>query len=176
MKLKVVREVAEMYDFDGIQIDFARVRVMFPAGQQWVYRYLLTGFMRQVRAALLDVEQQRGRPLLLAVRVPEDLIGCHFDGMDVETWARDLLVDILVIGTRTGNVDIAVLRRITAGTPIKLYPSWDDHHSSDGYKEADIGFWRGVCANWWCQCPDGMHTFNLMLPSPQSAHQRPQSA
>ncbi|MCZ6679917.1 MAG: family 10 glycosylhydrolase [Candidatus Poribacteria bacterium] len=169
LKLKIVREVAQMYDFDGIQIDFARIPVLFPAGEQWERRDVLTDFMRQVRTALLEVEKKRERPLLLAARVPEDLIGCHFDGMDVETWVRDFLVDILVIGTRTANVDIAAFRRITTGIPIKLYPSWDDHHSSDGYRQPDLEIWRGVCANWWRQNPDGMHTFNLMLPSPQSA-------
>ena len=54
-------------------------------------------------------------------------------------------------------------------TPIKLYPSFDDHHSTDGYREPDLEVWRGTCANWWRQNPDGMHTFNLMVSSPQSA-------
>ena len=65
-------------------------------------------------------------------------MGCHFDGMDVETWVRDFLVDILVVGTRTANADIAAFRHIVKGTPIKLYPSFDDHHSTDGYREPDL--------------------------------------
>ena len=119
--------------------------------------------------ALLEIERQRGRPLLLAARVPENLPGCHFDGLDLEAWIDEFLIDILVLGTRTAKVDIAAFRRLARGTPIKLYPSWDNHHSSDGYRETDLEIWRGVCANWWRQNPDGMHTFNLMLPSPQAA-------
>ena len=168
LKLDVVREVAEMYDFDGIQIDFARIPVLFPE-EQWLHRDILTDFMRDIRTTLFDIEEKRGRPLLLAARVPEDLMGCHFDGMDVETWARDFLIDILVIGTRTANADVAAFRRITVDTPIKVYPSFDDHHSTDGYREPDLEIWRGACANWWRQNPDGMHTFNLMVSSPQSA-------
>ena len=168
LKLNVVREVAEMYDFDGIQIDFARIPVLFPE-EQWLHRDILTDFMRDIRTTLLDIGEKRGQPLLLAARVPEDLMGCHFDGMDVETWVRDFLVDILVVGTRTANADIAAFRHITADTPIKVYPSFDDHHSTDGYREPDLEVWRGACANWWRQNPDGMHTFNLMVSSPQSA-------
>ena len=168
LKLDVVREVAEMYDFDGINIDFARIPVLFPQ-EQWLHRDILTGFMRDIRTTLLGIGEKRGRPLLLAARIPEDLIGCHFDGMDVETWVRDFLVDILVVGTRTANADIAAFRRITKNTPIKLYPSFDDHHSTDGYREPDLEIWRATSANWWCQDPDGMHTFNLMVSSPQSA-------
>ena len=168
LKLNVVREVAEMYDFDGIQIDFARIPVLFPE-EQWLHHNILTDFMHNIRTTLLDIGEKRGRPLLLAARVPEDLMGCHFDGMDVEAWVRDFLVDILVVGTRTANADVAAFRRITMDTPIKLYPSFDDHHSTDGYREPDLEVWRAACANWWRQNPDGMHTFNLMVSSPQSA-------
>ena len=168
LKLNVVREVAEMYDFDGIQIDFARIPVLF-SEEQWLHRGTLTDFMRDIRATLLDIGEKRRRPLLLAARVPEDLMGCHFDGMDVETWVRDFLVDILVVGTRTANADITAFRHITKDTPIKIYPSFDDHHSTDGYREPDLEVWRSTCANWWRENPDGMHTFNLMVSSPQSA-------
>ena len=168
-KVRVVREVAENYDFDGISIDFARIPTVFPAGQQWKLRHLLTDFMRQVRVSLLQVERRRGRPFLLAARVPENLMGCHFDGLDVEAWARQRIVDIFVVGVRSSNVDIADFRRITSGTGIKIYPSFDDHHSSDGYHEPSIRVWRGVAANWWRQGVDGIHTFNLIFPSPKVA-------
>ena len=171
LKLRVLREVAENYDFDGIQVDFARVAALFPEGQQWENRDKLTDFIRSLRVVLLDVERKRGRPFLLAARVPENLQGCHFDGMDVEGWARQNLVDIFVLGCRSSDVDIEAFRRMTKGTGIKLYPSFDYHHVSDGYgyNQASIEVFRGVYANWWSQGPDGVHTFNLMVPSPKSA-------
>ena len=168
LKLAILREIAESYDYDGISIDFARVPVLFPEGRQWKHRDLLTDFMRQVRAALLAIGENRGRPYLLAARVAEDLVGCHFDGMDVETWVREDLVDILVVGTRTARADVAGFRELTGGAPIRIYPSWDNHHASDGYRHPSIEVWRGVCANWWRQMPDGMHSFNLMVPSPET--------
>ena len=87
-KLSILREVAEDYDFDGIEIDYARVCPVLPPGRQWENRDSLTDFMRSLRAMLLEVEEKRGRPFLLAARVPENLQGCHFDGLDVETWAE----------------------------------------------------------------------------------------
>jgi len=94
LKLRALQEVAQMYDFDGIQVDFARVAALFPEGKQWASRDKLTEFMRTLRVLLLDVERERDRPLLLAARVPENLMGCHFDGMDVETWSREKLVEV----------------------------------------------------------------------------------
>ncbi len=168
LKLAVLREVASMYDYDGISIDFARVPVLFPEGEQWQHRDLLTGFMREVRSALQEIAGRRGRPYLLAARIPEDIPGCRFDGIDIETWVAGGMVDILVIGTRTAAADVAGFRALARGTPVRLYPSWDDHHSSDGYRHPTIEVWRGVCAHWWRQKADGMHTFNLMFPSPES--------
>ena len=168
LKLATIEEIAKQYDFDGISIDFARCPILFPEGQQWTCRELLTSFVRDVRTTLLEIGNQREKPYLLAVRVPEDLAGCHYDGIDVETWIDESLVDILVVGARTANADVAGFRNLITGSKIRLYPSWDDHHSSDGYRHPPLEIWRGVCANWWRYSPDGMHTFNLTSVSPET--------
>ena len=160
-KLAILREIAENYDYDGIEIDFARVPVLFPTGHQWENRDHLTEFMRSVRLMTLEVERKRGRPFLLAARVPENLLACHFDGMDVERWARERLVDIFVLGNRSFDVDVAGFRRIAKDTGIKLYPCVDDHHATDGYKHPPIEVFRGVFANWLDQGADGIQTFNF---------------
>ena len=160
-KVSVLREVAENYDFDGIEVDFARNSPVLQPDQQWQDRDNLTDFMRSLRSALLEVERKRGRPFLLSARVPETVVGCHFDGIDVETWAGDQLVDILNLGCRSMEVDIPAFRRLTAGTTVKLYPSNDFVHVTDGYKPIPLKVGRGIYANWWHQAPDGVYTFNF---------------
>ena len=152
-------EVAEGYDFDGIQLDFAR-GFPFPAGQGWPNRDKLTDLVRQLRRALLDIGTKRGRPFLLTARVAEDLPGCHFDGLDVETWSSEHLVDMFVLGCRSFEVDVAGFRRTTQGKNIKLYPSLDDGHASDGYCNPPVEVLRGVLSNWNRQGADGVQTFN----------------
>ena len=166
-KLSILREAAEDYDFDGIELDFARVCPVLPPGHQWEYRDRLTDFIRATRAMLQEVGRKRGRPLLLAARIPENLEGCHFDGIDPETWAREELLDIFVMGCRSFDVDIPAFRRITAGTNIKLYPCIDDHHASDGYQWPPIEVMRGVAANWYQQGADGIQTFNFAHATPE---------
>ena len=160
-KLSILEEIAGQYDCDGMEIDFARVSPVLPPGQQWENRDALTDFMRSVRSMLLRVGERRGRPYLLAARVPENLVGCHMDGLDVETWAREELVDIFTLGCRSFDVDIAAFRRITERAHIKLYPVLDDHHSTDGYRFPPIEVFRGVMANWLHQGADGLQTFNF---------------
>ena len=84
-KLSILREIAERYDVDGISLDFARVCPVLEPGQAWEDRGMLTDFIRSVRALTQEVARKRARPFLLGVRVPENLEGCHFDGLDVET-------------------------------------------------------------------------------------------
>ena len=160
-KLSILRDIAENYDYDGLEIDFARVPVNLPPGYQWENRRFLTKFMQSLRKMTLEVEKHRGRPFLLAARIPENIEGCHFDGIDIEKWASEQLIDILVLGNRSFDVDITAFRRITMGTEIKLYPCIDDHHATDGYLNPPIDVFRGVCANWWHQGADGIQTFNF---------------
>ena len=165
---RVVCELAERYDTDGILLDWSRGCPHLPVGQQWVLRDCLTRCMRLLRRSLQEVAKRRGRPLIVAARVPETVQGCHFDGMDVEAWIDERLVDILVLGDRSLEVDIAAFRRLTTGSHIKLYPSYDDHHSSDGYKTAPIEVLRGVASNWQRQGADGIHLMNFLCSTPDA--------
>ena len=167
---KNLREVAERWPFDGIELDYARSGVCFPAGTAWLRRDCMTGFVREMREMLLRIGKGRGRPMLLAARVPENLAGCRFDGLDVETWAREELVDLLVPGVRSLEVDLVDFRRICRGTQIRLYPSIDDHHASDGYQNPGIELFRGLASTWRRDGADGLHnstsTSAPMRPTP----------
>ena len=159
-QLEILRELAEAYDFDGFHLDFARHIPCLPPGRQWELREHVTEFVRMVRRMTLEVEKRRGRPLLLATKVPSNLDECRADGFDVGAWADEDLVDILTLGTRSMDVDIAAFRRLTAGRNIKLQPCHDDHHATDAYQYGPIEFLRGVFGNWWQQGADSVLTFN----------------
>ena len=159
-KVNVLRELAERYEFDGFSLDFARHIPCLPIGRQWRLRHHATAFVREVREMLLDAARVKGRPILLAAKVPENLGGCRIDGFDVARWVEEGLVDILVLGSRTTTVDVASFRQLTQGTPVKICPIFDRHHTTDGYYDAPIEYLRGVYGNWWAQGADSVATFN----------------
>ena len=169
-KLSILREVAEQYDFNGIDIDFGRMCPVLPVGHQWEHREELTDFMRKLRLMLLELECRRGRPYLLSARIPETIVGCHFDGIDVETWTREQLLDILCLGVRSFDVDVEEFRDITAGKHIKLYPGYDSYHFSNGYGigpgDEILRVMRGVFSNFLAQGADGILDFNFQKSSP----------
>ena len=167
-KVALLREIATRYDLDGIQIDFARHIPCLPVGRQWEFRGKVTEFLRMTRSMLLEVGRERKRPFLLAARVPQNLGGCHVDGFDVETWARENLVDILTLGSRTMDVDVEGMRAAVGGG-VQLQPCFDDHHATDGYRYAPLELLRGVFANHLQRGADSVVTFNWGVAAPELA-------
>jgi hypothetical protein len=167
-KVTLLRELATRYDLDGIQIDFARHVPCLPVGRQWELRDHVTQFMRMVRRMLMEVAQQRGRPLLLAAKIPQTIDGCHMDGFDVKAWAEQHLVDILTLGSRSMDVDVEGIRA-AAGNTVHLQPCFDDHHATDGYRYGSIEFLRGVFANHFQRGANSVVTFNWSFGIPEVA-------
>ena len=165
-KVFILRELVTHYDLDGIQIDFSRHIPCLPVGHQWELRGHVTEFMRMVRLMLLEVAQQRGRPLLLAAKVPQTLEGCHIDGFDLKAWADEHLVDVLTLGSRSMDVDVEGIRAVV-GSNVQLQPCFDDHHTTDGYRYGSIEFLRGVFANHFQRGANSVATFNWSIGTPE---------
>ena len=165
-KVAALRELATRYDFDGLQIDFSRHIPCLPVGHQWEMRESVTEFLREVRRMTQEVAARRGRPLLLAAKVPQTLDGCHVDGFDVRAWAEQRLVDVLTLGSRTMDVDVEGIRA-AVGNDVQLQPCFDDHHATDGYRHGSIEFLRGVFANHWQRGANSVVTFNWSIGTPE---------
>ena len=149
------------YDVDGLQLDFARGAPFLRVGHQWERRDQLTGSCARCAEMMRRRARERGRPLLLAVRVAESVEGCRFDGIDIGTWVGEGLVDLLVVGARSFDVDIAAFQRLPGSERVKVYPCHDNHHSSDGYKCTPLPVLRGLASKWWHQGADGIAVFNF---------------
>lgn len=159
-KTRIIRELAERYDFDGFVIDFARHVPILPVGRQWELRDNVTDLMRRLREALDTAAARRGHPVLLGARVGPDLDACRDDGLDIAAWSRQGQVDFLILGSRSMEADIAGVRDST-GDRVKLYPCFDFHHSSHAYELPSPEILRGLAGNWWHQGADGIVGFNF---------------
>ncbi len=160
-KVDLLSRLMGQYDFDGLCIDFARHVPCLPPGQQWENRDHVTTFMQMLREAMAEVAKEKQHPILVGAKVPENERGCRIDGFDVTTWVREELVDLFVIGARTMNVDLAWFRSFTSGTPVRLFPAYEDGQPTDGYHMPGIEFFRGLCDNWWHQGADGIVLMNF---------------
>lgn len=94
--MKLVRELLERYDADGLELDWMRFGYHFKPGHEAAGGEILRQFMRDVRALTQQFASQRGHPIKLAARVPTDPWIARGLGLDGVAWARDGLVDWLI--------------------------------------------------------------------------------
>ena len=180
-RLAIITETIERYHdlMAGIELDFTRLPVLFPLGKADVGAGLVTQLVRDVRLRLNQLEQENGRPYYLFVRVPPSLEDCRWAGLDVATWMRTRLVDVV---TPSQNMTLAhdmPLRefaelatdsgcRVYAGLMPRTAYRWPfvDRPGPGAYAtpashSATSDLLRGAAANSWAQGADGFQVFNF---------------
>ena len=128
--VRYFREVCARYNVDGVELDFFRHPVLFKthamSGEVGnSERELLTGLMRQIRAVTESAGKDRGRPILISIRVPDSVDFCRAIGIDLERWLSEGLADLLVTGGyfRLNPWEYSVRLGHRYGVPV--YPSLD---------------------------------------------------
>ena len=172
---RILKDVASRYDVDGLELDFYRHPVYFkpqmtgdPATQE--HCDMMTDLLRRVRAMSVDVAAKRGRPLLIAVRIPDSEGFSKGIGLDVERWLKDDLVDIIT-GTCYFHFEpwenfVALGHKYNVPSYACLsgsrVVSASDPERSD---EGTTALWHGEAAAAWRAGVDGIYTFNRFNPA-----------
>ena len=122
--LSMVDEITD-YGFDGMELDFMTFPYIFRLGEEEKQMDLLTGLVRDIRSLVDRKAEERGKPRLLMTRVPANIDRCRRIGIDVETWIKDGLVDMLSIGRSYMPFSIPTREWVEAvkGTSCQIYPS-----------------------------------------------------
>ncbi len=122
--LKLIREMAEVYDFDGLELDWMRFGYHFRPGHEAEGAVLLTAFTAEVRRLLDDWENIRGHRIYLGARVPSRPQAAARLGMDAVTWARKELIDWLVVTPFWASIEtdmpIELWKTLLDGTGVTL--------------------------------------------------------
>ena len=121
---KLVEELAERYDFDGLELDWMRFGFHFRPGHEGEGQGVLTAFTQDVRRLLDGWEKRRGHPIRLGARVPSRPQTALGLGMDAVTWARQGLVDWLVItpfwASTEPDMPVELWKMLLAGSGVEL--------------------------------------------------------
>ncbi len=154
-RLAQMRECCERFSIDGLDIDFQRFPMYFPAGEEKENVKTMTAWIAEIRQMMQEVGKQRGRPLLLSVRVmakPEQNLGL---GLDPVTWAQQGLVDIVVASHYLHNNFDLPIKEYRQRLPdhIPLYGSIEVEKQSDRYRQ--------IAGQLWSDGVDGIMMFNF---------------
>jgi len=107
-KMDMIREVAEAYDVDGIELDMVRCEYFFPPSEAWRKRGILTRLVKQIRSTLDSIGRKRGKEILLLIRTPFSEEALKKGGIDVWEWIEKKYFDILVMTARDNDYNISV--------------------------------------------------------------------
>jgi len=165
-------EVCRNYDVDGIELDFFRHAFFFrcsgenkPCGEAELQA--MTGLVRRIRTMTEELGRRRGRPILMAIRVPDSVDYCRFIGLDLERWLSEGLTDLLVVTGYTQLNPWEYSVRLGHKYGVKVYPSLDEPRVRDAEARearASLESYRGRTAQAWAAGMDGIYMFNFFDP------------
>jgi len=106
--LKFMRQFLEKFDIDGIEYDFFRHCQLFKS-VAWTSNQesskasqaqldLMSAFMAELRALSEEFGRKRGKPILVAIRVPDSFSFNKCVGIDLRKWLEQKSADIVIIG------------------------------------------------------------------------------
>ncbi|MFO7535879.1 MAG: hypothetical protein R6X19_09405 [Kiritimatiellia bacterium] len=141
---RLIEELAQRYDFDGLELDWMRFGFHFRPGHEGEGSDILTAFTERVRRLLDGFEKTRGHRIRLGARVPSRPQTALGLGMDAVTWSRRGLIDWLVItpfwATIEPDMPARLWRSLLAGSGVELcaglelllkpYPGWQRQSNS----------------------------------------------
>jgi len=118
----------------------------------------MTAFMHRIRQITDEAAARRGRPILVAARVPDSFTLAHNIGLDLEAWLEEDLVDILILGGGYApfTLPIAEFAEIAHQYEVLVYPCLNQNHHLERT--------RALAANWYQAGADGIYTWNLGVP------------
>lgn len=167
-----IEEVCNNYDIDGAEMDFFRHPVFFKRhawGEDVTQeeRDMMTNLMRRVRIMMDERGAERGKPILLAVRVPDSAAYCRAIGLDIEEWLEEGLIDLMTVSGyfRLNPWKTSVELGHRHGVPV--YPCLSETRFREEEARpirASAESYRGRALNAWAQGVDGIYMFNLFNP------------
>lgn len=160
----ILKDTVSRYDVDGIELDFTRWPIYFKevtCGYDVYPENLerMNDLMRMIRALTDMYSAERNKPLLISIYVPDSTGFCKAVGLDIETWLKEDLIDIVSIGCHSGafqSWESAIADY--AGYDVPVYAALDplayedvsDKFDTDK-KEAALAYAAGA---------KGMYTYN----------------
>ena len=170
----VIEDICRRYDIDGLELDFWRHPPFFKSyavsgkpvssGE----RDEMTELLRRIRTMTEEVSLDRGRPLLVAVRVPDSVGACLSLGLDIERWLsaaaeekKESLIDILIGGN---GVQLSPWEETVAlghAYDVPVYPCIRPAIPSRRGVGSSAESYRALAMNIWRSGADGIYTFNM---------------
>lgn len=167
-----VEEICRNYDVDGVELDFCRHLCYFPgpaSGKEATPDEIemMNGLLRTIRH-ITEIEGiRRNRPILLSVRVPDDLYYNKKVGLDLDTWFSESLCDIVITSDYFQFNSRAYTAELGRRYHISAYAGISESRIKDENRYSRMGTeaYRGRFDTAWQAGVSGLFLFNAHDPS-----------
>ena len=170
-KLEIIEEVCQRYDVDGFELDYIRHPVFFSRTMRGLLVTgeeveVMTSLMRRVRQLADEAAARRGRPLLLAARVPDSFELAMNVGLDVKAWLEEDLLDILIAGGGYApfTLPLAEFAEVAHQHRALVYPCINEGAAATVSDGAFLEGVRALATNWYGAGADGVYLWNFGSP------------
>ena len=170
----IFEDVCQRYDVDGVELDFIRHPMYFRTNLDYMPATpaqvaMMTDMVRRIREITERESIKRGRPILLTVRAPLSVESCKAIGIDIETYLKDDLMDIMIAGQDYIQMAVASSLKdmVDLGHKydVPVYALLVPPKPYDLYRN-DNRAWYAAAMNRWYWGADGIYLFNLFPTKP----------
>ncbi|HCL30601.1 MAG TPA: hypothetical protein DIC52_19500 [Candidatus Latescibacteria bacterium] len=158
-RFHLIEETLQRYPVDGFELQLNYQPFYFHPDEVGDGREVMTAWVQRVSEAL----RNSGRGRRLTVRVPVGVQGCYDIGLDVASWMRQGLVDIVIGQTFSGpelvdcNADYRELVATAKGTGTHVMATLQSLVDSDRLGQGTPEVIRACACNYWDQGVDGLY-------------------
>lgn len=172
---RILKDVCSRYDIDGIELDFFRHPVLFkpqmtgaPVSQE--QRNKMTDLIRRIYEMTIELGLKRGRPILIAIRIPDSVEYCKAIGIDLLRWLDKEYIDIITGADYFKLEPWENLVSLGRKFQIPVYACFESRRIekvNDPEGITTLPIWRGEALNAWKAGISGIYTFNRFNPNDQ---------
>jgi len=166
--LAQIREIAERWDSDGIELDWLRFGNAFRYGHEREDAPIMDDFIRTVRGIVDEAGRKHGRKMGLAVRMHASPAESESLGFNVIAWAKAGLMDVIVpdgFGYAVPDLPVKDWLAQLKGTNVRLVPGTGSFIPAKlDYRKFPAAL-RGLVEHYCRQGATGAYFFNLPYAS-----------
>ena len=180
MLYNVIKENLELYDIDGVILDWMRHVPHFNDGEGPKFIPVINKFMCDIKKLVDEFATLRGHKIQIGTRIPASVERARYHGLDGVEWAKQGYVDHLIISPKylrsyildpsdwkreIGNENFPVTACID--TPYQPYPGYPagapaGAWTREPFDRRQLPFIRGACRVALGNKSDGIYLFNFM--------------
>jgi hypothetical protein len=160
-RFALIHETLTKYDVDGFELNLIRSPEFFyyfHPNEIDVGREIMTKWI----ASVYEAVKKSGPDRELCIRVPASLEACVSQGLDIQEWIRQGIVDVIIGETFTlGSLidplaDFSEFVDAVKGSDCRFHATIHSKVDSDRLAEATITVVRATATNYWAQGVDGI--------------------